>query len=321
MFSMNQLQNEQLLFSYSVSGSSRRIPRLQYTTICAPMVRYSKLPFRMLVRKYGCDLAFTPMIVSNSFVHSAKARDNEFTTCFGDRPLVVQFAANNATDLADAAELVAPYADGVDLNCGCPQRWALSEHYGAYLINNAELVKDMVLQTRNRISDQKFLISIKIRIHYDIRKTVDLCQKAQQAGVSFITIHGRTLEQRKEPVNIQAIKTVKDSLSIPVFGNGDVFSLKDADNLYEQTGVNGVMSARGLLQNPALFAGYHYTPRDCVQDWLDISLNLGTHFTSFHHHLMYMLEKIMPRPERRVFNTLSSTAAVLDYLQMNYDFC
>ncbi|ELU14183.1 hypothetical protein CAPTEDRAFT_90110 [Capitella teleta] len=90
--------------------------------ICAPMVRYSKLPFRTLVRKYDCDIAFTPMIVSESFNQSIKARHSDFTTNSGDRPLIVQFAASQAKDFADAAEIVVPYADGVDLNCGCPQK-------------------------------------------------------------------------------------------------------------------------------------------------------------------------------------------------------
>ncbi|GFO43578.1 tRNA-dihydrouridine synthase [Plakobranchus ocellatus] len=90
--------------------------------ICAPMVRYSKHAFRKLVRKYDCDLAFTPMIISDSFVRSIKARDTEFTTSKDDRPLIVQFAAKNSDEFASAAEIVAPFSDGVDLNCGCPQR-------------------------------------------------------------------------------------------------------------------------------------------------------------------------------------------------------
>ena len=66
--------------------------------ICAPMVRYSKLPFRMLVRLYDCDIAYTPMIMADSFSSSANARDNEFTTNSDDRPLIVQFAANKVDD-------------------------------------------------------------------------------------------------------------------------------------------------------------------------------------------------------------------------------
>ena len=92
--------------------------------ICAPMVRYSKLAFRNLVRLYDCDLAFSPMILADSFYLSQKARDNEFTTNEEDKPLIVQLAANKAEYFSGSAELVSKYCSGVDLNCGCPQRWA-----------------------------------------------------------------------------------------------------------------------------------------------------------------------------------------------------
>src|SRR4051812_8835344 len=83
----------------------------KFMRISAPMVRYSKLAFRTLVRRHGMDVAYTPMIVSDCFVRSQAARDVEFTTHGEDRPLVVQFAANNAADFALAAEYVAPFAD------------------------------------------------------------------------------------------------------------------------------------------------------------------------------------------------------------------
>lgn len=279
--------------------------------ICAPMVRYSKLPFRMLVRKYGCDLVHTPMIVSDSFVKSAKARDVEFTTCKGDRPLVVQFAANNAKDFADAAELVAPYADAVDLNCGCPQSWAMAEGYGAHLIGRPELVVDMVRQAKARSG---LPVSIKIRVHSDLSKTVELARRAEHAGVSWITVHGRTPSQRAEPVNLEAIKLAKQSVGVPVVANGDIRSESDVIRVQQATGVNGVMAARGILENPAMYAGYDHTPLQCVQDWVDISLGTGVTFTQFHHHLMHMLERVTPRTEKSSFNSLTSTPAVLDYL-------
>ncbi|KTF76153.1 hypothetical protein cypCar_00049274 [Cyprinus carpio] len=131
--------------------------------VCAPMVRYSKLAFRCLVRKYDCDVCFTPMIIAADFMRSAKARDSEFTTNKTDRPLIVQFAAKDAHTLAEAACVVSPFSDGVDLNCGCPQRWAVSEGYGACLINKPELVKDMVRHVRNQIDNPNYAVSIKIR--------------------------------------------------------------------------------------------------------------------------------------------------------------
>lgn len=86
-----------------------------------------------------------------------------------DQPLIVQFAASNALDFANATELVASSCIGTDLNCGCPQKWAMAEGYGACLINHPELLRDVVLQTRNRITSNDFTVSIKIRIHPDIR--------------------------------------------------------------------------------------------------------------------------------------------------------
>ncbi|KAI3354335.1 hypothetical protein L3Q82_018860 [Scortum barcoo] len=269
--------------------------------ICAPMVRYSKLAFRTLVRKYNCDICFTPMIVAADFTRSVKARDSEFTTNDSDRPLIVQFAAHDAQTLADAACVVAPFSDGVDLNCGCPQRWAMAAGYGACLINKPELVKDMVRHVRNQVDNPNYTASIKIRIHKDLRRTVDLCQKAEAAGVSWITVHGRTSEERHQPVHYDAIKTIKDSVSIPVIANGDIKYLRDVKSTYQLTGVDGVMAARGLLANPAMFSGYEDTPLECIWDWVDISVEQGTPFTCFHHHLIYMLERVSSQPERKLF--------------------
>ncbi|GFR72903.1 tRNA-dihydrouridine synthase [Elysia marginata] len=285
--------------------------------ICAPMVRYSKHAFRKLVRKYKCDLAFTPMIISDSFVKSIKARDTDFTTSYDDRPLIVQFAAKNSDEFANAAEIVTPYCDGVDLNCGCPQRWAMVEGYGACLISKPDLVADMVAQAKRRVNKEDFTVSIKIRIHNNIRDTVEMCRRAEKMGAHFITVHGRTKEQRTQPVDFLAIQTIKHAVSVPVVANGDIRSLDDTNRVHEETQVDGVMAARGILANPAMYAGYNDTPLECIKDWLDLSLSLGTSFNCFHHHLMFMMEHLLPRVERNVFNSLASTSAVLEFLSQN----
>ena len=79
--------------------------------------------------------------------------------------------------------------------------------------------------------------------------------------------------------------------------------------------VLGVMAARGILENPAMFAGYSETPIDCIRDWIQLSVEAGSCFTHFHHHLIYMCQKILTRAERKYFNSLSSTSAVLDYME------
>lgn len=285
--------------------------------ICAPMVRYSKHPFRLLVREFGCDLAFSPMIMSESFAVSEKARLNEFTTSKKDQPLIVQFAANKVDQFVESAKLVSNFCNGVDLNCGCPQGWALREGIGACLIDKPEFVSDLVHQTKNQVRSD-LLVSVKIRIHSDYTKTIELCRQVEKAGVSFISVHGRTKSQRSDPVNWEAIKAIKQSVQVPVVANGDIKTLEDVKRIKDLTNIDGVMSARGLLENPSFYAGHDITPKECVESWLRIAMDTGTPFPCFHHHLSYMLERLLPRAERKYFNGLNSTPAVLDYLEERF---
>ncbi|KAJ2079533.1 tRNA dihydrouridine synthase [Coemansia sp. RSA 988] len=284
--------------------------------VCAPMVRYSKGAFRELVRDYGVDIAYTPMILADVFKSSAFARQ-DYTTNNSDCPVVVQFAAHSPTDLAQAAEIVAPYADGIDLNCGCPQRWAYKECIGAYLSERPETVQEMVHAVKSTVN---IPCSVKIRKHpSDMRKTVELVRRAERMGVDWITVHGRTRHQKStEPIDYEAIRLIKESVSIPVLANGGIFSVSDAETMYDRTAVNGVMSARGLLQNPALFASYDHTPLSCVEKYINLALAYGTPTFILHHHLMFMLESVMSNVERRTFNCLSSTPAILDHLTSYY---
>lgn len=95
--------------------------------------------------------------------------------------------------------------------------------------------------------------------------------------------------------------------------NGDVFAADDVDSFLKDTGVDGVMSARGILANPALFAGYKQVPLDCVKEYLDLALQYGGRFSVHHHHLMFMLQRYLPRAERLHFSSLNTMAAVVDF--------
>ncbi|KAI9317038.1 hypothetical protein BX666DRAFT_2019105 [Dichotomocladium elegans] len=282
------------------------------------MVRYSKLPFRELVRRYNVDICYTPMILADVFKNSDLARETDYSTNDLDDPVVVQFAASNPVDLAAAAELVAPYAGGIDINCGCPQKWAIQERIGSHLMSDPEMVRDMVKTVKGRVN---IPCSIKIRVHPDLRETYEFVKRAESVGVDYITVHGRTRRQKStEPVNFEGIKLVKESVSMPVLANGSLFTMDDVEEMYEKTGVDGVMSARGLLQNPAFFAGYDITPWECIEDYIRLALGYGTNHFIFHHHLMYMFEDTMSNAERKTFNALSSIPAILDHLESHWGF-
>ncbi|VDM68912.1 unnamed protein product, partial [Strongylus vulgaris] len=207
------------------------------------MLSVSRLAFRKLVRLYDVDCCYTPMIYAKNFLESEHCRSSEFSTTPDDRPLIVQFASSDPIIFGSAAELVYKYATGVDLNCGCPKSDVRAKGFGSFLLNQPELLADIVKQCRARISDPDFtvimipllfaflmqsiftipkliwilnfgeswLISLKIRIQYPLEKTVDLCRKAENAGVSHLTVHGRTPQMRYEAVDYDAIRIVKVS--------------------------------------------------------------------------------------------------------------
>lgn len=144
-----------------------------------------------------------------------------------------------------------------------------------------------------------------------------MVRKIEAAGASYLTVHSRTRFERHQPVHLDALELLVSNCSdqMPVVANGDLFTWRDCLDLKARIPrIRGVMSARGLLENPALFTGSNYTPIECIQDWLDICLSQGVDFTYFHKCLSQMLHHLLSKSERRLFTCLQSTIAVVDFL-------
>ena len=289
--------------------------------VCAPMVRFSKLPLRLLVRKYGCDLTYTSMIMADSFVQSESSRTVEFVTCNEEPgPVITQFASNTVGDFIDAAQLVAGFCDGVDLNCGCPQKWAMREGYGASLLSTPQKIYELVRESKNRVSsDASFSISVKLRLLDSLRETIEMYRQIENTGVSFIGVHARTTKMRTEPADHAQLKEIRESVQIPVIANGDCFSLKDFEKISQQTKCHGVMAARGVLENPALFAGYETTPLCCIEDFLDLCLKHGFNFASFKKLFYWMIERNCSKSERLNIIACQSIPQIVQYFHDNFD--
>lgn len=164
-------------------------------------------------------------------------------------------------------------------------------------------------------------VSVKIRIHSDLRRTIDFVNTVQAASVDFITIHGRTRRTRSsEPVNLDAIKLVAEHCTVPVIANGDVTSLTTAKHIAEQTGVQGVMSSRAILANPALYAGFETCPWECVEQFMKFGVKAPLPLKLVLHHLSEMTgdggegRSLLSRKERVELLECTSMLDVIDFL-------
>ncbi|KAI5964051.1 DUS4 [Candida pseudojiufengensis] len=261
-------------------------------TVAGPMVRYSKLPFREVCRFYDVDIVYTPMILAREFVRNEVARYSDFTTNDKDTCVIVQVGVNNVEDFMKFVDMILPYVDGIGINCGCPIRDQVREGIGAALMSEPNLVANLIKTAKLKYGDKVF-IDTKIRIHKDINETIDFVKIIQEAGTDMITVHGRTKTTRSSvPVNLEAIKTLRPHIKVPMIANGDCFTLDDYKRIVEYTKVDGVMSARGILANPALFKGFNKTPWSAVEKFMDLTTSYGLPFKISQHHVSQFLENM-----------------------------
>ena len=221
--------------------------------VAAPMVDQSELPFRMLTRKLGAHLCYTPMLHARLLGEVDVYRTVHFDPHPDDRPCFAQLAGHDPATVLRAAQLVAPHVDAVDLNLGCPQGIARKGHYGAFLLDEPDLVCEIV---RTLATNLPVPVTVKVRTLPSLSATVELCRRLADEGASVICVHGRTREQKKHlsgGADWSAITEVVRAVDVPVIANGGIATADDVARCLDVTGAAAVMSSEALLENPALF--------------------------------------------------------------------
>ena len=232
--------------------------------ILAPMVDQSDLPFRLLCRRYQTAIAVTPMIHARLLLESASYRRAFLPrdSLPQDRPLIAQICGGDPQTVLQAAQLLAPLVDGIDINCGCPQGIAKRGNYGAFLLEQPETLLTLV---KTLTSHLPIPVSVKVRLlpgnNRDdcLQKSLHLYKQLVEAGIHMLTIHGRTRHNKGHftgPSDWDAIRTIVQELGedIPIVSNGSIASRDDALQCLEFTNCDAVMSSEAILEYPALFA-------------------------------------------------------------------
>lgn len=222
--------------------------------ILAPMAGITDSTFRRICREMGCSLSYSEMVSAKALYYKdknterlLKATDEELPIAyqvFGSEPEVLAFAADRLKNEKNCI---------LDINMGCPVPKVVKNREGSALMKNPALIRELVTRTVKHAGKP---VTVKMRLGWneDSINVIECAGEAEAAGAAAVAVHGRTREQYYSGrADWSKIKEVKKQLSIPVIGNGDIFSAEDGLRMLDETGCDMVMVGRGALGNPWIF--------------------------------------------------------------------
>lgn len=232
--------------------------------VLAPMAGISNTSYRKIIKEMGAGLIYAEMVSDKAICFSNEKTFDLLKMSEEERPIAQQIFGSDKESFIKAAQVIEEtmHPDIIDINMGCPvPKVAVRAQAGSALLKDPDKVYEIVEAVVKAVNVP---VTVKIRSGWDEKhiNAVEIAKKCEQAGASAITIHGRTRAQGYSGhADWNIIKQVKESVSIPVIGNGDVTSCYEAKRMIDETGVDAVMIGRGVLGNPWLI-------KECV-DYLN----------------------------------------------------
>ncbi len=234
-----------------------RIKNLEFenNVFLAPMAGVTDIAFRGLCKKMGAGLVYTEMISAKALFYGSENTENMLLISKYESPVGVQIFGNDPTIMAKSCDFFNDNKDIciVDINMGCPAHKIVKNGEGSALMKDPKLAAQIVKEVK-RASIKP--VTVKFRKGFDSNNinAVDFAKELEQAGADAITVHGRTREEMYEgKADWEIIKQVKESVSIPVIGNGDIVTAEDAVTRLQSVGCDGIMIGRGAMGNPWIF--------------------------------------------------------------------
>lgn len=221
--------------------------------ILAPMAGVTNLPFRIICEKFEPGMVCTEMVSSKAIFYNDQKTRRLLNTEGEKRPISFQIFGSDEETMGYTAKYMSKIADIIDINMGCPAPKVVKNGDGSKLLLDLEKAKRIMKVV---VENSSVPVTVKIRKGWDKENivAVQVAKIAEEVGISAITIHGRTRSEfytGKADWNI--IKEVKDSVKIPVIGNGDIVDEETSYQMFEKTGVDGIMIGRGSFGNPWIF--------------------------------------------------------------------
>ena len=224
--------------------------------ICAPMAGVTNKAFRKLAKENGAALTYTEMISNVGLKYNSEKTLDYADIDKDETPVSLQIFGGDVNDYVEGAKYFDKHSNAsiIDINMGCPvTKVAIKSNAGSALVKTPEKIREIIRAVVKEISKP---LTIKIRIGWDSNDLtyLEVAKIAEEEGAAAIAVHGRTRSQMYTgKANWDAIREIKEAVSIPVIGNGDVNTPEDAKRMLEETGVDAVMVARAAQNNPFIF--------------------------------------------------------------------